>query len=129
MIASSARVDDDARARGRLRIGHNLAIRHLTRAAFAPQLADRFNVESPTLHVGIGKVAAVGVGGKPSTELESAPFDESAAFATLTESKTLQAEQASRPPKPLTSTGGLARSAARSFVVSMRQTAPSLMRQ
>ena len=38
-------------------------------------------------------MAAVGVGGKPSTELESAPFDESAAFATLAESKAFQAKE------------------------------------
>jgi len=93
MIASSTRVDDDARARSRLRIGDNLALRNLPRAAFAPQLADRFNVERPTLHVGVGKVAAIGVGWKPPAEFEGAPFDKRSAFATLTEAKALQAEE------------------------------------
>src|SRR6202042_2824428 len=93
MIASSPRVDDDARARGRLRIGNNLAIPRLPRAAFAPQLADRLDVQRPTLHVGVGKVASVGVGGKPSTDLEGAPFDERSAFAAPTEAKAFQAKE------------------------------------
>ena len=93
MIASAARVDDDARARGRLRVGDNFAIRYLPLAAFAPQLADRFDIERPTLHVGVGEVASIGVGGKPPAELERAPFDERSAFAALAEAKTLEAER------------------------------------
>src|SRR5580698_8252152 len=93
MTVSSARVDDDARARSGLRVSDHLAIRDLPGAAFAPQLANRFHIERPTLHVGVGQVAAIGIGGKPSTELERAPFDESAAFAALAESKALQAKE------------------------------------
>src|ERR1700733_8366000 len=93
MIASSARVDDDARARGRLRISDNFAIRDLPRATFAPQLADSLHVQRPTLHVGVGEVAAVGVGGEPPAELERPAFDERSGFAALAEAKPLQAEQ------------------------------------
>src|ERR1700722_13674624 len=93
MIASSARVDDDARARSRLRVSDNLTIRDLPRATFAPQLADRLDVQRPTLHVGVGEVAAVGVGGEPPTDLERPAFDENSGLAALAEAKTLEAEQ------------------------------------
>src|ERR1700678_1435419 len=93
MIASGARVDDHARARGRLRISDNFAIRDLPRAAFAPQLAHRLDVQRPALHVRIGEVAAIGVGGEPPTDLERPAFDKRSGLATLTEAKTLEAEK------------------------------------
>ena len=44
----------------------------LARAAFAAQLAHRLDVERPALHVGVGEMAAVGVGRKRAAELEPA---------------------------------------------------------
>src|SRR6185437_13257795 len=90
---SAARVDDGARARRRLHVLHHLAIRYLARAAFTAKLTHRFDVQGPTLHVGIGEMPSIGVDRQRPAQAERAVLYEPSRLALRAEAQPFQAEQ------------------------------------
>ena len=92
-LPSAAGVDDGPRAGRGLDIGDDFAIRRLPRSALAAQLADRLDVQRPSLHVGVGEMASVGVGRQRAVDSKRSALDEPPSLSARTEAEPFETEQ------------------------------------